>query len=206
MLLNRLRVCRDVNHYYWAHLDGDANDGSVVVPNLIKVAELLSGKALEVHRVDFRAVHISSVLIRWSDGGLILVRADQSDDWVSFCTVKELCHFICDIEEEFQVDPLKSLNQIVEDSADTLLISKSPTEIAEELAEMMALELLYPLENREEDVRLISDKASISEIAKKRKIPSSYLERALNPKYHSAICAVWKSLHALNEPVRPLAK
>ena len=63
-LLSRVRVCRDVNHHYWHHLDGDAKDGSINIPNLEEVVRRLTGKRVEAHRVSFLAEHISSVLVR----------------------------------------------------------------------------------------------------------------------------------------------
>jgi Zn-dependent peptidase ImmA (M78 family) len=204
MLLARFKICRDVIHHYWNHLDGDADDGTVVVPNLVKIVELMTSKKVEEVRVNFAGRYIASEIVRWDDGALILVRADQDIPWIKFCTVKELCHLLCDSATEFQVDPIKSLDDLLQSEAATLVPSKSTIQIAEDLAEIMARELLYPSEYREKDAAYLTDGGSIAELAAKRQIPVKHLEHALHPAYREAVGALWQTLEAINEPVKSL--
>jgi hypothetical protein len=206
-LTARIRLCRDVNHYYWEHLNGDDSNGHVVIENIIKIVSIFSGIVIEVVRLDFKAKHLTSAVFRWEDAALIVVRSDIDDDLASFAVVKELCHIISDECDEFNTDPRELLSDLVKYSDDVLGIERSEAEVSEGLAEIMALELLYPSEYRNADAAGATTLLGLQMLASKRRLPPALLERALAPDYRRALDAYWEHVcDERNYPRLPLGK
>ena len=198
-LIKRFRIAVAVNHYYWAHLDGDDADG-VRVDNLIKIAEIISGKEIDILDVDFEGQIIRSRLKRLADHAVIHVRKNQSENWKRFAVVKELCHTLCDVDDEWAADEEKALQELLGPEGLYLHSEQTPACQTEHIAEVMALELLYPKDFRDKDRKRIAEGESLVAIAEERRVPAVYLQRALSPSYGDACHELWEMCQGQKHP------
>ena len=185
-------LARRVNHYYWLHTDAHGADESVSVENLQKIIGRLAQLRIRKLLVDFEGTSLRGNVERYEDRVEIHVRKSLSDSWRRFTVVKELCHLLLDGEEDWSVDVVTTIADLLAFSG---FSGEETAEIrSEKLAEIMALELIYPIEDRRPDLASIADGKKISEIAASRKIPAIWIERGLNEDYLAACEGTWKAL------------
>jgi hypothetical protein len=65
---------------------------------------------------------------------------------------------------------------------------------SERLAEITALELVYPLELREEDRKAFENGSTFAQIAARRKVPSAWVQRGTTATYIASCKAYWRVL------------
>lgn len=188
-------LARRVNHYYWMHTDADAFDGSVSIENIQIIVGRLAQLRIEKYVVNFDGASLRGNVERYDNRVAIHVRASLSDSWRRFTVVKELCHLLLDSAEDWSVDVVKTIAELLsfvgfngEESAEIR---------SEKLAEIMALELVYPIEDRRGDKQRIADGEKTADIAAQRKVPAIWIERAHNEDYLAACEGTWQALEAL---------
>lgn len=185
-------LARRVNHYYWMHTTADDNDGSVSVENLQEIIGRLAQLKISKWLVDFDGTSLRGNVERYSDRVEIHVRKSLSPYWRRFTVVKELCHLLLDSEEDWSVDVVTTISDLLSFSG---FSGDESAEIrSEKLAEVMALELIYPIEHRRRDKEAVANGAKTSDIATLRKVPAIWIERAHNEDYLSACEGAWEAL------------
>ena len=185
-------LARRVNHYYWLHTDAHGAQEAVSVENLQRIIERLAQLRIRKFLVDFDGSSLRGNVERYDDHVDIHVRKSLSDAWQRFTVVKELCHILLDEEEDWSVDVVNTISDLLSFSG---FSGEESAEIrSEKLAEVMALELAYPIADRRPDLVKIASGAKTSEIAASRKIPAIWVERALNEEYLTACEDTWKAL------------
>jgi hypothetical protein len=102
------------------------------------------------------------------------------------------------------LDELEDYSTDVVETIATLKKAKTPGETieagaaliasSENLAEVIAIELIYPFEYREEDIAKKNNGEAPSSIAERRGVPEYYVEIALDESYVAACKALWELL------------
>jgi len=183
-----------VHHYYHMHTEGDGPNDRVRIENLQKVIELMTGKPIFKRAVPINGSIIRGLTERYDDRFEITIRSTQSIAWQKFTTVKEFSHIVADSESAFEADPNVSISQLV--ARNGILISKemSPALLSEGIAEVTALELIYPLELRAIDAEKLKSGKSVLDIEEERHVPPHFIQMATRPDYIESCKQIWKNL------------
>lgn len=192
---------RRVNHYYWMHTDGDAAD-AVSIQNLHRVVSRLAKLNIQQLIVDFDGSTLRGNFERYDDRVVIHVRESQSENWQRFTVVKELCHVLLDEMEDWSTDVVSTISGLL--SFAGFEGEESAAIRSEKAAEIMALELVYPLEVRAEDRAFLDAGGKVAELADRRKVPPLWIERALDPKYLEVCQDMWRVLNEVPPDRDPL--
>lgn len=193
-----------VNHYYWLHTEADADDGSVSIENLQAVIARKAGIFVHKRLVDFEGSTLRGNIERYENFVIVNVRASQSENWQRFTVVKELCHVLLDTPDDWSTDVVATIVGLLAFS--NLSGEESAVIRSEKLAEVMALELIYPLEDRREDRAFIQAGGKISDLAERRKVPPLWIERGVADWYYEICEEAWKAMGNLcndNEALPP---
>jgi Zn-dependent peptidase ImmA (M78 family) len=191
-----------VNHYYWVHTDGDdAANRSVSIENIAKIIGLMTQIEISRKEVDIESEFHRAFVERTDSGkkANIYVVASEPSFWRRFATVKELCHLLIDEDEDFQPDPQVTLRHM-KDGSSLFDENSTPENDSENLAEIIAMELVYPLEHRREDRNLMASGTSLVEIAKSRDVPRRYVSLGTSDNWFSLCERIWKSLADVDPP------
>ena len=193
-LLHAYSCVRRVNNMYWAHTTADSA-GGVSVENLEKAVTIITGLRVEKYLVDFEAAAVRGAFERYPDRVKIYVRRSQSGLWIRFTVVKELCHALCDLPDTYSVDGVKTIQGLM-NHGDFLPTEHMGGEVqSERIAELMAMELLYPFEIRDGDLKARdAGVESVRTLADKRGIPGVWVERALEPHFGKFAKTMWRIL------------
>ena len=194
-LIQSFLLARQVNHFYWLHTDGDDPDGKISLENLQRVIERMTRLPIHKKRVFVDdAPSVRGSFERYSDRIEIYIRDAQGELWERYTCVKELCHSVMDKSEEYSVDVIKTIKELRKyDGITVALDNLSPATRSEKFAELMALELIYPIEFRQSDRQKLTDGETIGSIASRRGVPAVWVEHALG-EYLEACADVWRLL------------
>lgn len=146
--------------------------------------------------VTFEGNFLRGLMERYERNIIIRVRANQPEDWLRFTAVKELCHVIIDEREDWSVDGVRTIEDLLmEYFANIGDVAKGVSQ-SEMLAEIAALELLYPYECREADLlKLTKNETSNVKIANYHRVPTTMISRALDAHYHMTIAGpIWQQI------------
>jgi hypothetical protein len=166
----------------------------------------MTRKPIKMDLVDFAAKHTRAELERFDDHFEIHVREKQSPEWIRMAAVKELWHALSDIVEDFSTDGVRTIRDMVKSAGKVDWDSFSPQVRSEKLAEIFALELLYPLEYREPDMARVAAGESILAIAIARGVPPSLVETSLDKDQYEACQEMWSEMDGTQgyPPLEPL--
>lgn len=140
--------------------------------------------------VAFEGEYVRGMVERYPDRARILVRAGQSDEWMRFTSVKELCQLAIDEPEDWSPLGHKTIeNLLIEEHLD--LEQDEATQKArkiadgkaqsEKMAEIAAIELMYPYEFREGDLEAIGKTTTLKAVALHFHVPEFVIGSALHP-------------------------
>ena len=133
---------------------------------------------IEKNSVLSTGLFLHSMLLRYDNGKcIILLREDLTESVKRYAAVKELAHIFLDEKEDWSTDGMKTISGLIE----LRLLERAgngehePSNqviIAEHLAEIAAVELLYPPQKRLEDrVLLEGSRVSYRKLAAKYSVP-----------------------------------
>lgn len=194
-IIRCFELAKSVNHHYWVHTP-DASQ-NMRVENIERIVSWMQGVRLPVEKwvVPYDdATFIRGLFERYDDRIVIYIRDGQTPEWVRFTIVKELCHALIDEPGDFSPKGEETIRDLIKYHGVTLDEISSAVLHSERLAEITALELIYPLEFRRADVAAISAGVKIPELVQKRAVPSLWIQRGLDPKYIEACEYFWKAL------------
>lgn len=196
-------LARRVNHFYWVHTAGDDSPGATSIENIQRVVSRLAQLYVYKRRVQFEGSTLRGNIERYEWGVIVNVRASQTEAWQRFTVIKELCHVLLDTPDDWSTDVVTTISDLLQFEGFT---GKESAEIrSEKLAEVMAVELLYPVEFRRRDKEQIAvDPASIIAIAEKRGVPPLWIERAIRDEYLEACEGTWQAIATLPNDPTPL--
>ena len=156
-----------------------------------EVIEELSGYSVVMRSVSFEATHIFARVEKYKDKtATIDVRHNLSDQWKRFVSSKELLHLIIDKDEDMSPYGDETLDKLVRDGHIGVISQNGdkPPAQSELIAEVAAMELLYPMQNREGDLKLLSDeKTSMRKLSIQYGIPDNFVETAFDTGYLSVL-------------------
>lgn len=195
-------VAKELLNKYWLHTDGDYPEiGRIRVENVEKATEILKGASITKEIVDFKGEHLRSVNERYSDGSArIYVRANQSIEWQKYSAVKEYSHILLDNpSEDYGTDPVKILEFLTSNDPFVFEGGHTPAESSEKMAEILALEIVYPLEFRQQDREHLDSGGSISDLVEKRHVPAVHIQSGSNPAVIQGSRRIWEMLNQYSQ-------
>lgn len=155
-------------------------------------------------QVPFEGLYVRGVMERHNGNVTIRIQQGLSDDWKRFTAVKELCHVAIDEKEDWSVNGVATIKDLLLEYALESDTEADRVTQSEVFAELAALELMYPFECREGDRQKIKNgTATVITIANHHKMPASMVSRVLTEQYHTGIAGLlWEQIgHELLEAV-----
>lgn len=146
--------------------------------------------------VTFEGNFLRGMIERYHGRAIVRVRANQTDDWLRFTAVKELCHVIIDEKEDWSVLGVRTIEDLlIEYFANIGAVAKGVSQ-SEMLAEIAALELLYPYDCRTFDLNELANKnTTIIKIASYHRVPPAMISRAVDNHYHTNVAKpIWDEI------------
>lgn len=144
-----------------------------------------------IRSVSFQATHIFARVEKYKDHtATIDVRHDLSEQWKRFVTAKELLHLIIDKDEDMSPYGDETLDKLLTDGHIGIVSQNGdkPPAQSELIAEVAALELLYPIQNREDDLKAVSSgKITHTKLAIRYGIPPNFIDTAFSNGYLSVL-------------------
>lgn len=154
---------------------------------------------IEMLEVSFDGQHFRGKVERYSgQRARILVRVPQPPEFMRFVAVKELCHLMNDEQDDWSALGAETISNLLREwelcQADGVgLQSPADSLQSEYLAEIGAIELMYPFEYREADVqKLANGETTIAKIALEHEAPAYAIEQALA--HHETFKAFWTAI------------
>lgn len=201
---NALRKVRDVQEcireYLLAH-----SKLPVSVEDIQYAVEQKYGLKIEKQLVDFEAEHIRGMMERYDDRtAKIYVRKRQHKSepqnryWLRFISVKELAHLIIDEEEDFSTLGAETIEHLIANHAEAAMQLPRDEIQSEHLAELAAVELLYPFEFRQGD---LDKQTPLVDLSAEYEVPAYVIETALRPNYMKLLRMVWGEIGAANRGI-----
>ncbi len=149
----------------------------------------------EIKRVEVKTpsdvVHVRGILERYADQkARIIIRHNQTEDWKRYVTVKELCHIALDEVEDLSTDGEKTIEKMIAEETLSKVAQINGTPVqpilpdnevqSERLAEIMAIEIMYPFSFRKKDLEdLKAGTVTITALALHFNIPEVMIARGL---------------------------
>ncbi|TBZ94474.1 hypothetical protein [Rhizobium leguminosarum] len=166
------------------------------VEDLYRVVSQMYGLTINKTQVIFDGEFVRGLVERYPERVEVRVRSSQAVVWKRFTAVKELCHVIIDEKEDWSTDGVETIRDLLveyfmTDGEEAAKVSQS-----EMLAEIAAIELLYPFEYRDGDLKkLAAQHTTIAKIADQHGIPGVMVGRALEEHYHANVASMlWTEL------------
>lgn len=201
-VLNAFYAAKRVHHYYWMHTDGDDHvSRTVSIENIQRIIEVLTGSSIEKEEIDEESEFHRAFIERYNGGQVckIWIMAGEPESWKRFAAVKEMCHVLIDGEEDFQSDPCKTIGGL-KDGGGILDEHSTPEADSEYLAEIIAMELIYPLEFRRDDRKRLKEGATLEELAADRNVPAKYISLGASDTWYEVCLNIWRSLKDVEPP------
>lgn len=174
------------------------------IDQLLRVVSARSGLNIDMYEVQFEGKFIRGRTERWKDGRVTIhVRSnEQDDDWKRFVAAKELMHLVVDGAEDLSPYGDATLEEMILEGHFGLIAASDPAKPpvqSEIIAQIAALEVLYPLKFRQGDVEALAKKeTTFVKLAKRYGIPSSFVSTALHVPYLTAISRAFRETRAKN--------
>ena len=157
---------------------------------------------IEIREVVFEAIHLKgrkeTYVVDGSTTVIIEIRSNLSDFWKRFVALKELMHIIVDKDED-DLTPYGDviLEKLVLEGHIGVLSGNGdePPAQSELVAEIAAIEVIYPVGLRKSDIEAIHDPdkdVTPSKIGLKYEAPQPIVSTALNSDYMGFIIAALK--------------
>lgn len=170
------------------------------------------GLKITLELVDFPGSYIRGMVERYDNGQAnIFVKEKQDEDptlneyWHRFIATKEMAHLAIDEKEDWSVDGTETIEDLIREHE---IDRGSPPRDgiqSEVLAEIAAVELLYPWEFRQND---IDSGKSNQELSAIHKVPQYVIQRALSPNHMKRSRALWNEITSskvthIEKPITP---
>ena len=165
----------------------------VSIDDLVWVVEQYAEVTVALQSVSFESAHLSGALELYDDRtAKIFVRSDLSTAEKRLVAVKELAHLIIDGDDAQSTLGVDTIRSLVSPPALPRNGDMDPCRLSENLALVIAVELLYPHEYRREDRRKMeeADQTEAS-LAMYYDIPSFVIGHSLQPEWLDAMDRCW---------------
>lgn len=152
---------------------------------------------IHIRTVDVEVEALYGFIERYDEGrkACIYIVKNINPRWKRLVGVKEICHVLVDLPEDWNPDGVDTLQRLTTFVAD-FEAEENWALRSEHIAEMAAIELLYPHENRRADLKAIEEgKLDIAALAARYRMPEIVLQTVLNPAYLNMCDKYWKLVH-----------
>lgn len=150
------------------------------------------GLKITKKEVAFEGEYLRGLVERYKDSARILIRAGQGDEWMRFTAVKELCHLSIDEPEDWSPRGHETIESLlIEEHLDYSELGgeqETTRQLAdrkaqsERMAEIAAIELMYPHEFRKVDLAAMDQqKTTLKAVALHFHVPEYVVGTALHP-------------------------
>jgi hypothetical protein len=184
---NAVRCAREVLNQPEIYGDNEAN----LAISIDAVTDYIAAKfhkTITIREVNFDAVHLKGRKETYTDGNVFIdIRANLSDFWKRFVALKELLHIMVDGDADDHTpygDVI--LEKLVLEGHIGVLSGNGdePPAQSELVAEIAAIEVIYPIQKRAEDIKgVASSQTTLAKLEIKYEAPSPIVSTALNVEY-----------------------
>jgi hypothetical protein len=185
-----------INEQLWASEGPWVSSEAASIDELKEAVERAYDVTITIMEVPFEGRHILGLIERY-DGGravTIYVRYGLPDGQRRLTATKEITHVIIDEEESFNADGHEILEKLCE-----LQLPDEPALHSENDALIVACELLYPYENRRDDVAALAEnKVTLAGLSAKYRMPEHLISWVLRPKWLEFCEAIYKAVGQLS--------
>lgn len=195
-ILNKVRIAREHLSATWPPKDACV----LSVMDFHWAVQDIYGLQIEMLKVSFQAQHLRGTTERRGKDlpSRVLVRAEQTPEFQRFVAVKELCHLMIDEKDDWSsagVETIRGLLkewELLGENGTGHMDPSNPLE-SEMLAEIAAIEMLYPREFRANDIAKIAEKqTTIQKIALDHDVPPYAIEQA--HRHHDILERCWTEI------------
>jgi hypothetical protein len=157
------------------------------------------GLQIRMELIDFNATHIRGMMERYENGqAFVFVKENQEADvkanpfWHRFIATKEMAHLAIDEKEDWNTDGTETIDGLIREHSN--FQGRPPREgiQSEHLAEIAAIELLYPWIYRQADV---DSGMPVTELSQIYQVPQYVIQRALDSDYMKMARATWNEIN-----------
>jgi Zn-dependent peptidase ImmA (M78 family) len=171
----------------------------VSVMDLLWVVGDMYALNIDAREVVFEAQSLRSLVERYKDNSAkIFVKSNLEVVVKRFSTVKELMHLAIDEPEDWSPEGVNTLSELfiemqLNGTSETVAANPAQSEV---LAEIAAIEVLYPFEFRDKDkTELAAGATSLSKLSLYYHLPTYVISKALSPWYHNIASQMWHELN-----------
>lgn len=156
--------------------------------------------AIRLRTIDVETKAVYGFIERWEEAGnkaCIYIVKNIPPRWKRFVGVKELCHLVLDNKDDWSPDGADTLQRLTFTVGITDIDALENRAFrSENVAEMAAIELLYPHEDRRQHVAdILAKKTDVPTIAAKYRLPEVIIQMVLTPAYLSMCDKYWKAVY-----------
>lgn len=203
MLIDDDKICsvftkvHNIREEYRQYVIGN-DTHRIRIEDLQRVVENMYGLSITKAEVDIAATFFRGMMERWNDRIHIRILASQAVEWKRFTTVKEMCHVVIDEREDWSFQGANTIHELIlefglESAPDDANEAKKVSQ-SEMLAEVAAIELMYPFEVRGGDIRrLTAGETTLEQIAEYHQVPPHIVGKAVADSYHAEVATpIWQ--------------
>lgn len=194
-VLNKVRVAREHLMQAWPPKDACV----LSVMDFHWAVQDIYTLEIEMVKVSFAAEHVRGKVERYNNKrARVLIRAAQSPEFLRFVAVKELCHLMIDESDDWSslgVETIQGLLKEWELVGENGTGHTNPSDPlkSEMLAEIAAIEMMYPREFRATDIaKIAANQSTLQKVALQHELPAYAIEQA--HRHHDLLDACWQAI------------
>jgi Zn-dependent peptidase ImmA (M78 family) len=169
----------------------------VSIEDLVHVVSDMYGLKISINEVVFEGDRVRGLVERYNNQrALIYIRHNMTPELKRFSVTKELMHLAIDEHEDWSVNGVATISDFLVEMSivDGNAVAKNGSQ-SEMLAEIAAIEVLYPAEFRVSDKSdLASGKTTLIKLSLHYEIPVFVVDKALQPWYVALSEKVWANV------------
>lgn len=178
--------------------DGNVDFLPISIDAAKEVIEEFSGYSVTMRSVTFEGSHVFARVEKYSDKTAnIDVKHTLDDQWKRFVSAKELLHLIIDKDEDMSPYGDQTLDKLVRDGHIGVISQNGdgPPAQSELIAEVAAMELLYPIQNRKADLAEVrNDGLTFSKIAIRYGMPINFIDTVFSDGYLNTLTTAFTEI------------
>jgi Zn-dependent peptidase ImmA (M78 family) len=151
------------------------------------------GIAIEKKAVTVETQFLAGMVERYDNRAIIFIKADMDREWLRFVSTKELCHLLIDDGDmDCSSNGVETIEYLLEEYKIQNDDFAERVAQSEALAEIAAIELMYPYSERCVDRdKVASGELTTLSIAEYYCVPEFIVSRALADWFHKMATTIW---------------
>ncbi|MEH6699389.1 MAG: hypothetical protein V7672_11860 [Brevundimonas sp.] len=186
-------LARQINEAVW--MDG-RDSQQLSVDELCDYVGQEFSVNITIQVLDVETKAVLGFIMRYEEGrrACVYIVKNTPIRWKRLVGVKELCHVVVDTEEDFNPNGVDTLQRMMSLVADMDAIENLALR-SEHIAEMVALELIYPHEDRRAHMDAIGrGEATFADIGTRYRLPEIIIQMILTPAYLAMCDKYWRAV------------